>query len=47
MSIPVTFAFDFTKVMSLDSSAFLYGNFAKSGATPASVMKPLMSSISI
>lgn len=33
MSIPVAFAFDFIEVMTDPTSAFLYGNFAKSGAT--------------
>jgi hypothetical protein len=34
MSIPIAFAFDFAKVMTLDESAFLYGNFARADATP-------------
>jgi hypothetical protein len=35
MSIPITFAFDFTRVLTLPQSGFVSGNFAKTGAAPA------------
>jgi hypothetical protein len=34
MSIPVAFAFDFLKVMTLPNASFVPGNFAKGAATP-------------
>jgi ssDNA thymidine ADP-ribosyltransferase, DarT len=34
MSIPIAFAFDFQKVITLPSSGFVPGNFAKTGAAP-------------
>jgi hypothetical protein len=36
MSIPVAFAFDFKKIITLPNCGFVPGNFAKTGAAPLS-----------
>lgn len=36
MSVPIAFAFDFSKVMTIANSGFVPGNFAKAGAAPLS-----------